>query len=717
MEDFESVKINIDNYFSSKEPFPFFLSINGTEEYKEVLNQYPGIQKIYISDYCNEDSFIDSDKLINYLSQNNSKCLLLGLGDYISLSYDTNIFERISNLCISGKLLVLCKGIKNFINSQSSIDDKFDNRRYYIVNSSCHNNTIIKVKFDIEYNNAIYGFKQLLKKMENCDDSKFIVRTELHIKNDYEITSYYDALKYEKKISNITEDVLSQDLWKEFYKDERLTDYKISHWRFYLKVLLNGTKDEYLCEVIKKSPNYDTYKQQIYNCILDIDCSDKRFDLLYEKRKILLKDLNKNAPELDEYLLRTKDKSKDRVYYLTDNTDKEKYEIIEEICKFKEIPKNLINIYPDLNKYLQNYKFETTDSEIYTEYFNQYKKQKLLNYIEPEFLNKVIDLANKRIYNTLETNYSVIEKYKNGNNFLYWIDALGVEFLGYIQKKAYDKGLNINFIIARCILPSLTSLNSFFYNEWKGKKTANKNLDKNKHEGDNRFNYLNKKTPIHLVEELKIISEALDFAKSELTQHNFEKVIIASDHGSSRLAVINEQENKWVMKTKGEHSGRCCPVDELSEKPEVATNENNYYVLANYDRFKGGRKASVEVHGGATLEEVLVPIIEISLLSGNIDFPLDYEPKIIKCGPEHKPEITLFVPVKSNNVILRINSYNYNATPIDDSHYKVVLDDIVNTGEYTADVIVDNNIKGSITFKTQNIIASSNDSDSFFEDF
>ena len=171
------------------------------------------------------------------------------------------------------------------------------------------------------------------------------------------------------------------------------------------------------------------------------------------------------------------------------------------------------------------------------------------------------------------------------------------------------------------------------------------------------------------------------------------------------------------MKTKGEHSGRCCPVDELSEKPEVATNENNYYVLANYDRFKGGRKASVEVHGGATLEEVLVPIIEISLLSGNIDFPLDYEPKIIKCGPEHKPEITLFVPVKSNNVILRINSYNYNATPIDDSHYKVVLDDIVNTGEYTADVIVDNNIKGSITFKTQNIIASSNDSDSFFEDF
>ncbi|MBQ9497355.1 MAG: hypothetical protein IJR52_07260, partial [Selenomonadaceae bacterium] len=63
----------------------------------------------------------------------------------------------------------------------------------------------------------------------------------------------------------------------------------------------------------------------------------------------------------------------------------------------------------------------------------------------------------------------------------------------------------------------------------------------------------------------------------------------------------------------GEHGGRCCKVNALDEKPNCATEENGYWVLANYDRFSGGRIGSVEVHGGATLEEVLVPVIEFSV--------------------------------------------------------------------------------------------------------
>ena len=35
--------------------------------------------------------------------------------------------------------------------------------------------------------------------------------------------------------------------------------------------------------------------------------------------------------------------------------------------------------------------------------------------------------------------------------------------------------------------------------------------------------------------------------------------------------------------------------------------------LSDYGRFKGSRKANVEVHGGASLEEVIVPIITLTL--------------------------------------------------------------------------------------------------------
>ena len=73
---------------------------------------------------------------------------------------------------------------------------------------------------------------------------------------------------------------------------------------------------------------------------------------------------------------------------------------------------------------------------------------------------------------------------------------------------------------------------------------------------------------------------------------------------------------------QGEHSGRCCPKNEIDEKPDFAIEENDYWILANYDRFRGGRKSDVEVHGGASLEEVLIPIIEITPKKDNIEITL-----------------------------------------------------------------------------------------------
>ena len=52
---------------------------------------------------------------------------------------------------------------------------------------------------------------------------------------------------------------------------------------------------------------------------------------------------------------------------------------------------------------------------------------------------------------------------------------------------------------------------------------------------------------------------------------------------------------------------------QIDEDPHLtqASYEDGYAVLANYERFKGSRAANLEVHGGATLEEVLVPVITL----------------------------------------------------------------------------------------------------------
>jgi hypothetical protein len=146
-----------------------------------------------------------------------------------------------------------------------------------------------------------------------------------------------------------------------------------------------------------------------------------------------------------------------------------------------------------------------------------------------------------------------------------------------------------------------------------------KRLDDIKHHGEESFDYRKTKLPIHLIRELEIIDDVLTDIRNRLATGSIERAYIIADHGASRLAVINESECQWEMVLSGEHSGRCCPTAELDIQSGYETEANGFWVLANYDRFKGGRKASVEVHGGATLEEVTVPIIELTYITGELE--------------------------------------------------------------------------------------------------
>ena len=52
-----------------------------------------------------------------------------------------------------------------------------------------------------------------------------------------------------------------------------------------------------------------------------------------------------------------------------------------------------------------------------------------------------------------------------------------------------------------------------------------------------------------------------------------------------------------------------------SMKDHSATDAEDFWALANYDRFKGSRKANVEVHGGATLEKSLFQLLRFRILT------------------------------------------------------------------------------------------------------
>lgn len=699
---------NIRTYLSSDNAYPYFVVVNGSKEYGLILNKFASLKKIRMSSYCNTDSYPNIDSFCDSIANTSGKDrLVLGVGEYITCGGNTDVLGRIKNM-ISPHTVVLCRGIRQEISRLNNSDKKFNARRFCCVESEL-DYSIIVTDYTVE-EHISQGYKNLLMCLEDGEMGEIYVRTSLDINPSRTIRTPYDAIRAKDPHFDIPESSLDRKLWEEFYQDDDLSGiYELLDWRTFLKFKLNPQQyNSYLRAVIDESADYVSYKKNIYELILSYPTKSKEYKTFYPLRKELLK--NESGMDINPYLAKTKQKDLTRLFYLTDNTEEERYEIVKEIASSAAIPKVLGDIYPELSDYLCQYTFTCRNGELFTEYFDLYKKNKLLNRIPPEFLNKVIDYSTdgNRKYSVLPTRGSLVEKLDNGKNELIWIDALGVEYLGYIQRKCATLGLKLEVDIGRSKLPSLTDINRAFYDDWKGPKQQTKHLDEIKHKGESRFNYEGDgKLPIHIVAELDVINEALRRAKQELLQEKVRKVIIASDHGASRLAVINEHENKYALSdTIGKHSVRCCPQSEIDERPESATAENGFWVLANYDRFKGGRKASVEVHGGATLEEVLVPVITLALADTGITLE-NLTPTVWSSYDEH-PVLEIFCASTIDALKLRVNNITYEATKVSDVKYQFVLTEHKLSGSYSAEVLDLDTIIGNVEFDIQKRSGSKN---------
>ena len=155
------------------------------------------------------------------------------------------------------------------------------------------------------------------------------------------------------------------------------------------------------------------------------------------------------------------------------------------------------------------------------------------------------------------------------------------------------------------------------------------------------------------------------------------------------------------MELDGIYSGRCCPKSTLDKIPDSATDADDFWALANYDRFKGSRKASVEAHGGATLEEVTVPIIEITYLNSAIEvklMPIDASATFvgtpeITVSYRKKAAIKIFATQKLMDVSVEIDGYTYDAKAIDDNFYVVdKMPEISRAKSYTVNVYACGNL-------------------------
>ncbi len=481
-------------------------------------------------------------------------------------------------------------------------------------------------------------------------------------------------------------------------------------WLLWLSMrVLGAGSNGYLAFVLEHSKEYGDLERHIYQDLLEIATDDERFESFYRERLQLIEDLPENLPEMKSYCDNVGRYGKKAAYYLTDSTTDEEYTFMQLVDQNEwsdeELQTAVGHAFPELALYMGGFVFDRMNTRLpdqdapfrerLTEYFRRYKLQKIKNHIEPDFLETVKSFAVERPFYKLQPRSAIVKAMDKKGVQAYFFDALGVEYLAYIQAKCEQYGLIYEINIAHCELPSITVKNKEFQQQFDTKDIGA--LDELKHHSQT-YDYQVCAYPIHIFRELEIIDRELRGIRRHLVQGGAQKAVILSDHGASRLAVIYKHENGSMLELeeKGEHSGRCCPCNEDPGIAEAAY-EDGYAVLANYERFKGSRKANLEVHGGASLEEVVVPIITLSLRPENVTYCLVDDVVTFKMGQPVQVVLFSNVPMKAPR--LEVDGVFYDGTFTTDSkHAAFTLTEQKRTKEYEA-VVYEGNTNTGVTLK------------------
>ena len=731
--DFNNACKKIANYLESETSTPIIVDVSD-EAGMVMLESYFKVgsnEFIKASSFCGGDRLPQLDKLLDELQHRNQKIFLMHLSSFLKLEGRSALKKTLRSmleLCLEGKLVIVTYQCSDYL---TFTDPRID-AAGLIVRIDSVTGDIAKLptlcfvspEFSSNYDAFVVGINSFAGIVESSDaNTIYIVTTknkadfpqslyaikqnssafEILSKTNTELLSIGYEAGTDADWNWLLKELDNKGSWNNYvYKtfgSQNILDLNIGNinsmdnfkrWAYFLALKCNGApNNDYLAKVLDQSSSFEQFWDKLYSLILEYDTKLPSFKKVYRKRKDIISKVDVPIQVRATFCKQVLSKNEKAIHYLTDSSVQEKELQIELIDKYAgcysktDLLSILSTTYPALNSYLSQYDY---GYEQITEYINAYKYNKLTNHIYPEFRQLVDKYAVDRIYySLLDRRSSIVAKKDKTNSKMYFIDALGVEFLNYIRESCFSKQLSFEADLAYCELPSITSMNKEFCNEFNSYADV-KSLDELKHSGTGLYNYEQTKTPIHIIKELEVIDQVMNNVEKDLNTEGIDVVYLISDHGASRLAVINEHENKWSVKEKGKHSGRCCPISDIDEKPDFAVEDNGYWSIANYDRFQGGRKACVEVHGGATLEEVIIPIIEIKLAGDKPKCEICENFRTITVSYKIKAKIQIFIARQTKTAKVLCEGKYYDAVPTENNYiYEVDMPE-VKRGHHTIDV-------------------------------
>lgn len=297
--------------------------------------------------------------------------------------------------------------------------------------------------------------------------------------------------------------------------------------------------------------------------------------------------------------------------YLTDTTKFERDFIIW-LLRQQMINKECIqSVYPNLYKYIDYYDSGNKYRIDADGYFNQYRDLRLSSRESTRY-SQIIHQYNGTSelfyswYLDSELEYPEVLLKKNSQiNRVHVLDGVGAEFTGYLIRLLENLGYSIEDVsYCKSHLPSITEVAGHYYADsyiW------DRDYDTKVIHGDFYYHVDN------LERSLSIIADIINNISIEEGDGPF---AITADHGASVGHKLDKKEKAYNY-DKSEHDGRCWHIKESQFVPAsddyldyVDENDDRWIISLNQQSLYNNSKYMV--HGGATPEEVIVPVIVAS---------------------------------------------------------------------------------------------------------
>ena len=341
--------------------------------------------------------------------------------------------------------------------------------------------------------------------------------------------------------------------------------------------------------------------------------SDTNAKKYANERAEALKAINENYESLIvEFIGQTRNLN-DALQFLNCETFAERVEIVRRASMENlsyGLPKEYGELFPTLADYFSP-SFEYDDREINT-YFKEYRKYKVSGSITDSFVTRSYNFSVPSISSSRDA--VIAELRTQPDVALLVVDAMGAEYMPLLLALAKRRGMSIELqTVATANLPSGTAFNPVIWDESRILPEI-KSIDNIVHNGVEKYEI---STPErNIAEILRIFEpEIMNRIADGLTRFN--RVVVTADHGASRLAVIahnagksttlpwDGQPDDWRY-SLAPHQGKRPPELEQEYFPDT---KKTYWIVRGYNRLpkKGGKR--YELHGGATPEERLVPVV------------------------------------------------------------------------------------------------------------